>query len=77
MCYIRLKMQKCLHSILTPREQWAVSQQATVSLMLELEICRLEKEMATHSVSLPGKSHGQRSLAGYSPWHRKELDTTE
>ena len=28
----------------------------------------LEKEMANHSVSLPGKSHGQRSLAGYSPW---------
>ena len=22
-------------------------------------------------VSLPGKSHGQRSLAGYSPWGRK------
>ena len=28
----------------------------------------LEEEMATHSVFLPGKSHGQRSLAGYSPW---------
>ena len=26
---------------------------------------------------LPGKSHGQRSLAGYSPWGHKELDTTE
>jgi len=24
----------------------------------------LEKEMATHLVFLPGKSHGQRSLAG-------------
>ena len=24
---------------------------------------------------LPGKSHGQRSLAGYSPWGCKELDT--
>ena len=24
-------------------------------------------------VSLPGKSHGQRSLAGYSPWGHKEL----
>ena len=28
-------------------------------------------------VLLPGKSHGQRSLMGYSPWSRKELDTTE
>ena len=25
---------------------------------------------------LPGKSHGQRSLIGYSPWGRKESDTT-
>ena len=28
-------------------------------------------------VLLPGKSHGQRILVGYSPWGRKELDTTE
>ena len=28
-------------------------------------------------VFLPGKSHGQRSLVGYSPWGRKEWDRTE
>ena len=28
-------------------------------------------------VFLPGKSHGQRSLAGYSPWGCRELDTTK
>ena len=28
-------------------------------------------------VLLPGKSHGRRSLVGYSPWGREELDTTE
>ena len=28
-------------------------------------------------VLLPGKSHGPRSLVGYSPWGRKESDTTE
>ena len=28
-------------------------------------------------ILLPGKSHGQRSLIGYSPWGHKELDTTE
>ena len=28
-------------------------------------------------VFLPGKSHGQRSLAGYSPWGCKESNTTE
>ena len=26
---------------------------------------------------LPGKSHGQKSLVGYSPWRRKESDTIE
>ena len=29
------------------------------------------------SVFLPGKSHGQKSLAGYSPWGHKESDMTE
>ena len=36
--------------------------------------------MATHSptlVFLPEKSHGQRSLVGYSPWSCKESDMTE
>ena len=28
-------------------------------------------------VLLPGKSHGQRSLVGCSPWRCEELDTTE
>ena len=28
-------------------------------------------------VFLPGKSHGQRNLVGYSPWGHKELDTTK
>ena len=37
----------------------------------------MEKEMATHSRVLAWKIHGQRSLAGYSPWGRKESDTTK
>ena len=37
----------------------------------------LEKQMATHSVFLPGEPHGWRNLVGYSPWSCKELDTTE
>ena len=28
-------------------------------------------------VLLPGRSHGRRSLVGYSPWGHEELDTTE
>ena len=38
----------------------------------------LEEGMAIHAlVLLPGESHGQRILVGYSPWGHKELDTTE
>ena len=37
----------------------------------------LEKGMATHSSILAGKFHGQRSLAGCSPWSLRELGTTE
>ena len=33
--------------------------------------------MTTRSSILVRKSHGQRSLVGYSPWGHKELDTTE
>ena len=36
----------------------------------------LEKEMATHSSILAWEIHGQRSLAGYSPWGLRESDTT-
>ena len=37
----------------------------------------MEKAMHPTPVLLPGKSHGWRSLVGYSPWARKELDMTE
>ena len=30
-----------------------------------------------HCIFLPGESHGQRSLEGYSPWDHKDSDTTE
>ena len=33
----------------------------------------LEKEIATHTIYLPVKSHGQRSLAGYSLWGGKRV----
>ena len=33
--------------------------------------------MAPHSSTLPGKSHGWRSLIGCSPWGRYESDSTE
>ena len=35
------------------------------------------REWLPTPVFLPGESHEQRSLAGYSPWGHKESDTTE
>ena len=34
------------------------------------------REWLPTPVFLPGESHGQRSLVGYSPWGCKELDMT-
>ena len=35
------------------------------------------REWQPTPVLLPGEFYGQRSLAGYSPWDHRELDTTE
>ena len=37
----------------------------------------LEEGMQPTPLSLPRKSHGQRSLVGYGPEGRKEADTNE
>ena len=37
----------------------------------------LDKARHPTPVFLPGEAHGQRSLAGYSPWGRRELDIAE
>ena len=36
-----------------------------------------KREWQPALVFLPGKSHGQRSLAGYGPWGHKNPDRTE
>ena len=36
-----------------------------------------QREWQPSPVFLPGESPGQRSLAGYIPWGRKESDTIE
>ena len=35
------------------------------------------REWQPTPVLLPGEFHGQRSLAGFSPWGRRALDLTE
>ena len=49
-----------------------------VVLYLELSLSSYQRrQWQPTPVLLPGKSHGRRSLVGYSPWGPKELDTTE
>ena len=45
-------------------------------LSLSQKIPRIRKWQPT-PVFLPGKSHGHRSLAGYTPWSLKELEISE
>ena len=49
------------------------------SVILDPWVRRIPCRRKWHStpVFLPGEFHGQGSLAGYSPWARKESDTTE
>ena len=38
--------------------------------------CSWRRKWQPTAISLPGKSRGQRSLVGYSPWVHKEPATT-
>ena len=48
----------------------------TVHVLLKPGLENFGKAWQPTPVFLPGESHGQRSLAGYSLWDRKESDTT-
>ena len=41
------------------------------------QVAQQRRQWHPTPVLLPGKSHGQRSLVGCSPWGRYELDTTK
>ena len=53
----------------------AVSLPSFFPIKRSLNICILQRHPTP--ALLPGKSHGQRSLEGCSPWGRKESDTTK
>ena len=61
---------------------WWLSGKASTCQCKEMQVQSLgwkapwRRKWQPTPVFLPGESHGQRSLAGNSPWIRKELDTT-
>ena len=67
---IRQKLTFCWASLIAQLVENLSAMQKTWVRFLSWED-PLEKEMATTPVFLSGKSHGQRSLVGYSPWGRK------
>ena len=69
---------KCSDSFLMEKNLWSLLLDNVLWVQSLGQEDPLEYEMASHSpVFLLGKFHGQRSLEGYSPWGRRELDTTE
>ena len=80
-----LKKKKCKKAKWLPEEALQIAEKRR-----EMK-GKVEKERYTHlnaefqriargdkiALFLPGESHGRRSLIGYSPWGRKESDTTE
>ena len=72
-------------SIITNRHPWSIYAQ-TVNRLPTMQVTRVQslsqkipwrRKWQPTPVFLPGKSHGQRSLVGYSPWGCKESYTTE
>ena len=64
----------------TELSDWTTTEYTTyfkdVCLIISSEMLQRRQWHPT-PVLLPGKSHGRRSLVGYSPWGRDESDTTE
>ena len=50
---------------------------SSTCLFVNIQLHFRRRQWHPTPVLLPGKSHGQRSLVGCSPWGREESDTTE
>ena len=59
-----------VHGIARVRHDW-------VTLLSLFTFMHWRRKWQSTPGLLPGKSHGQRSLVGYSPWGCKQSDTTE
>ena len=60
-------------TLLLPKSQFDLR----TILMFIIPFMSWRRKWQSTPALMPGKSHGRRSLIGYSPWGRKELDRTE
>ena len=72
-----LVVQGTLKSLLQHHSSKASILQCSAFFIAQLSPPYWRRQWHPTPVLLPGKSHGRRSLAGYSPRGRKETDTTE
>ena len=63
--------------IITPWKSWKRALSCTMELCSHFQDWNRAMQWHPTPVLLPGKSHGQRSLEGCSPWGRWGSDTTE
>ena len=70
-------MEKIQKSINKDLEELKNKHTETNNTITETKLKVLRRKWQHTPVLLPGKSHGRRSLVGYSPWGRKESDTAE
>ena len=68
---LKLNIQKTKIMASSPITSWQIDGETVADFILG------GSKWQSTPILLPGKSHGQRSLVGYSPWGREELDTTE
>ena len=52
--------------------KWSFSEATILRLIM-----KMRGKWQPTPVFLPGEFHGERSMASYSPWGRKESDTTK
>ena len=80
-----VQFSSAAQSCLTLCDPWITARQASLSITNSRNIASLKADLRLYwrrkwqptPVFLPGKLHGWKSLAGYSPKGHKESDTTE
>ena len=69
---------QCLDSRVPRKSDWLSSADCLLALLISCDQWGTwRRQWHPTPVLLPGKSHGQRSLVGCSPWGLKELGVTE